>query len=240
MHRPSTTEWWHQALQLHAPGVCFAPQRTRGAPHVQDLHKALADIGSIRQQVAAGTMFRGFGPAVIALTGVLAAATATAQSLWLTDPTHQPLPFFAAWAVTAIASAALIGAEMVARTRRHHAGLADAMLMNAVEQALPAGVAGAAIALVLIQLAPEILWVLPGLWQVLVGLGIFASVRSLPRAVAWAGTWYVAAGIVVLALSAQTQALSPWTMGLPFVVGQLLLAAILHFAFGPGDDELAD
>ena len=30
----------------------------------------------------------------------------------------------------------------------------------------------------------ETLWVLPGLWQVLVSLGVFASVRSLPRSVA--------------------------------------------------------
>jgi hypothetical protein len=206
---------------------------------MQDLHKALADIGSIRQQVAAGTMFRGFGPAVVATTGLLAAVTAAVQSLWLDDAGRHAIAFLGAWAVTAGVSAALIGAEMIARTRRHHGGLADAMLMNAVEQALPAGVAGVAIALVLMQLAPETLWMLPGLWQVLVGLGIFASVRSLPRAVAWAGTWYVAAGIVVLALSSQTQTLSPWAMGLPFVVGQLLLAAILHFAYGAGDDEFA-
>src|SRR5262245_37757389 len=204
---------------------------------MQDLHKALADIGSIRQQLAAGTMFRGFGHTVVAATGLVAAATATAQSLWLHNPGHHPVQFLAAWAVTAIVSAALIGAEMIARTRRHHAGLADAMLMNAVEQALPAGVAGAAIALVLIQFSPETVWVLPGLWQILVGLGIFASVRSLPRTVAVAGAWYVAAGLLVLALSCQTQTLSPWTMGLPFVVGQLLLAAILHVAFGATDDE---
>jgi hypothetical protein len=207
---------------------------------MQDLHKALADIGSIRQQVAAGTMFRGFGPTVVAVTGLLAAVTATAQSIWLDALGRHPVVFLAFWAATAAVSAALIGAEMVARTRRHHGGLADAMLINAVEQALPAGTAGVAIALVLIQLAPETLWVLPGLWQVLVGLGIFASVRSLPRAVAWAGTWYVAAGVVVLALSSQTQALSPWAMGLPFVIGQLLLAAILHFAFGAADGEFAD
>jgi len=207
---------------------------------MQDLHKALADIGSIRQQVAAGTMFRGFGPTVVAATGLLAAVTATVQSIWLDALGRHPVVFLAVWAATAAISAALIGAEMIARTRRHHGGLADAMLINAIEQALPAGVAGGAVALVLIQLAPETLWVLPGLWQVLVGLGIFASVRSLPRAVAWAGTWYVAAGVVVLALSSQTQALSPWAMGLPFVIGQLLLATILHFAFGAADGESAD
>jgi hypothetical protein len=204
---------------------------------MQDLRKALADIGSIRQQLAAGTMFRGFGPAVVAATGLLAAATATAQSLWLGDPAHRPLLFLAAWAATAVVGAALIGAEMIARTRRHHAGLADAMLHNAIEQSLPAGIAGAAIGIVLVAFAPDTLWMLPGLWQVFLGLGIFASVRSLPRAVALAGAWYVAAGVFVLALSSQTQALSPWTMGLPFVVGQLMLAAILHHAFGAVDDE---
>jgi hypothetical protein len=207
---------------------------------MQDLHKALSDIGSIRQQLAAGTMFRGFGPAVIAITGLLAAAAATAQSIWLDDPTHQPLVFLGTWAFTALAGAALIGAEMIARTRRHHGGLADAMLWNAIEQALPAGVAGAAIALILIEFSPETLWVLPGLWQILVGIGISASVRSLPRAVAWAAAWYGAAGLVVLALSCQTQALSPWAMGLPFVIGQLLLASILHLAFGARDASLAD
>jgi hypothetical protein len=204
---------------------------------MQDLQKALADIGSIRQQLAAGTMFRGFGPAVVAATGLAAAGTATAQSLWLGDPAQQPLLFLAQWTATAIAGAALIGAEMIARTRRHHAGLADAMLHNAIEQSLPAGIAGAAIGVVVVAFAPQALWMLPGLWQVFLGLGIFASVRSLPRAVALAAAWYVAAGVFVLALSSQTQALSPWTMGLPFVVGQLMLAAILHHAFGAVDDE---
>jgi hypothetical protein len=204
---------------------------------MQDLQKALADIGSIRQQLAAGTLFRGLGPAVVATTGLLAAVTATAQSVWLADPSQHPIQFLAAWAVTAILSAGLIGAEMIARTRRHHAGLADAMLMNAVGQSLPAGVAGAAIGLVLIQFAPDTLWVLPGLWQIFVGLGIFASVRSLPRTVALAGAWYVGAGLIVLAVSCQTQTLSPWAMGLPFLVGQLLLATILQVAFGAVDDE---
>jgi hypothetical protein len=204
---------------------------------MHDLHKALADIGSIRQQLAAGTMFRGFGPAVIAATGLLALGTAVVQSIWLDDPSRAPLAFLAGWTATALVSAALIGAEMVARTRRHHSGLADAMLMNAVEQFLPAGAAGAAIALVLLRFAPETLWMLPGLWQVLVSLGLFAAVRSLPRTVAWAAAWYFAAGIAVLMLSSQTQALSPWTMGLPFAGGQLLLAAILHFAYGSDDAE---
>jgi hypothetical protein len=39
-------------------------------------------------------------------------------------------------------------------------------------------------------------------------------------------------------LASGDHALSPWTMGVPFGVGQLLMAAILHFASGEGDAEV--
>jgi hypothetical protein len=111
------------------------------------------------------------------------------------------------------------------------------MVLQAVEQFLPAGAAGVLLAVMLWKFAPEALWMLPGLWQLLVSLGVFASVRSLPRTVAFAGAWYFVAGFGCLLLASQTHALSPWTMGLPFVIGQLLMAAILHFASGDHDAE---
>ena len=204
---------------------------------MRDLDKALADIFAIRSQIAAGTAFRGYGPAAVAATGGLALATAIVQFLWLDDPTGHPLVFFAGWAAAALVSGAMIWTEMQARSRRHHSGLADAMIHQAVEQFLPAGVAGVLLAVLLWKFAPEALWMLPGLWQVLVSLGVFASVRSLPRTVAFAGAWYFVAGFGCLLLASQSHALSPWTMGLPFVIGQLLMAAILHFASGDHDVE---
>jgi hypothetical protein len=205
---------------------------------MSDLDKALADIFAIRSQIAAGTAFRGYGPAAVAVTGGLALMTALAQFLWLDDPTAHPLEFFSFWAATACVSATLIWIEMRARSRRHHSGLADAMVQQAVEQFLPAGAAGAAFAVLLWMSAPETLWMLPGLWQVLVGIGVFASVRSLPRTVAVAGAWYFVAGFTVLLLGSHSHALSCWTMGVPFVIGQLLLATLLHFASGETDDEV--
>ncbi len=76
---------------------------------------------------------------------------------------------------------------------------------------------------------PESLWMLPGLWAMLFGLGIFASVRLLPPAIIWAGVFYLFAGTVCLALAQGPYALSPWAMGLPFGVGQLLTAALLYW-----------
>jgi hypothetical protein len=204
---------------------------------MRDLDKALADIITIRSQIAAGTAFRGYGPAAIAATGGVALLTAVLQYLWLDDPTGHPLTFLFGWAVAAALSALMIWIEMQARSRRHHSGLADAMIHQALEQFLPAGIAGVLLAVVLGKFAPEALWMLPGLWQVLVSLGVFASVRSLPRTVAFAGGWYFVAGFLVLLLASQDHALSPWTMGLPFVIGQWLMAAILYFASGETDVE---
>ena len=204
---------------------------------MRDLDKALADILAIRSQIAAGTAFRGYGPAAVAATGALAFVTMLLQLFWLDDPSAQPLTFFLGWGAAALVAGAMIWIEMVARTRRHHLGLADAMIHQAVEQFLPAGVAGVLLAVMLFKFAPEALWMLPGLWQLLVGLGVFASVRSLPRTVAFAGAWYFVTGFSTLLVASQNHALSPWTMGLPFVAGQLLMAAILHFASGGNDAE---
>jgi hypothetical protein len=202
---------------------------------MRDLDKALADIGNIRQQLATGTLFRGFGPTVIALSGLLALATAAGQTAWSGVTASDPTTFLGVWFAAAVASCVLIGAEMVARTRRHHDGLGDAMLINAVEHFLPSGAAGAAIGIVILKFAPQSAWLLPGIWQMLVSVGIFASVRFLPRSVAIAGAWYFLAGMTVLMMASQNQELTPWAMGVPYGIGQFLIAAILHLAYG--DDQ---
>jgi len=204
---------------------------------MSELDKALADIITIRSQIAAGTAFRGYGPAAVAATGGVALLTAVLQYFLLADPTGHPLSFLFGWALAAAVSALMIWIEMQARSRRHHSGLADAMIHQAIEQFLPAGIAGVLLAVVLWKFAPEALWLLPGLWQLLVSLGVFASVRSLPRSVALAGAWYFVSGFIVVLIASQSHTLSPWTMGLPFVIGQWLMAAILYFASEGTDAE---
>lgn len=204
---------------------------------MRDLDKALADILAIRSQIAAGTAFRGYGPATVAATGGIALLTAILQFIWLNDPTGQPVTFFAGWAIAALFSGTLIWIEMLARSRRHHSGLADAMIQQAFEQFLPPGVAGLLLGIMLWKFAPETLWMLPGLCQVLVSLGVFASVRTLPRSIAFGGAWYFLSGFTVLLLASQNHLLSPWMMGVPFAVGQVLMAALLYFASGENDAE---
>src|SRR5207248_2757593 len=68
---------------------------------MRDLDKALADIVEIRSQIAAGTAFRGYGPATMAATGVIALVTSILQFLLLGDPTSEPLGFFFGWFIAA-------------------------------------------------------------------------------------------------------------------------------------------
>lgn len=203
---------------------------------MRDLDKALADISTIRSQIAAGTAFRGYGPAALGATAALALVTAVALALFLDDPNGQPATFLLAWGATAVVSLAIIFVEMRRRAHRHHSGLADAMIHQAMEQFTPAAAAGAALPLLFMAFAPDLLWLIPGLWQVLMGLGLFASARSLPRAIVFVGAWYFIAGLAVLMIASGLRVLSPWTMGVPFVIGQFAMATILHFA-GTRDAE---
>src|SRR5258708_35401467 len=148
---------------------------------MQDLDKALADIGAIRSQIAAGTAFRGYGPAAMAATGCVALATSVLQFALLDDPTGNPLTFLFGWVAAALLSSALIWIEMQARSRRHHSGLADAMIHQAVEQFLPAGVAGLLLAVMLWKFAPATLWLLPRPWQGVGAPRVFPFLPAPPR-----------------------------------------------------------
>ncbi|HZT89510.1 MAG TPA: hypothetical protein VFA12_16170 [Stellaceae bacterium] len=205
---------------------------------MHDLDRALADIVAIRTQIARGTAFRGYGPLTLAATGIVALLTAEVQALWLDDPLARPLAFFGLWMIAAVVALGLLAVEAVTRSRRLHSSLADAMIYAAMEQFVPAAAAGALLGWVLAQFAPQSLWLLPGLWQIIVSLGAFAACRGLPRTISLAGVWYLAAGLVELVLASQDHSVSPWAMGVPFGVGQLLIALLLHLTLGGRDAEI--
>ncbi len=195
---------------------------------MRDLERALTDISAIREQLAQSTEFRGYAPTTLAATGVFAMLVATVQARWLPDSTTHMRRFVAIWAATAVVCVILIAIETVNHSRRAHGDLAAAMLQSALENLLPAVVAGGLVTVALLGLAPQDLWLLPGLWHIFFALGVFPSCRFLPRPTFVVGVWYLACGLVCLALAAPTHTNSPWAMGIPYGVGHLLVAAIIH------------
>jgi len=200
---------------------------------MHDLDQALAEIGAIRSQLAKGARFHGLGPSAFAATGVLAVLAALGQAHWM--PMIGIAAFLTLWIAVAAVSGAVIGVEMIDRSRRMHSHLADEMIVAAVLQFLPAAGAGVLLTGVLFWFAPQSLWMAPGLWQVTFGLGVFASCRFLPRGLLLVGGWYVASGLACLAFAQGPHAFAAWTMGAPFGVGQMLVAAVLRFAEAEDD-----
>jgi hypothetical protein len=139
--------------------------------------------------------------------------------------------FAAVWFATAFASLAMVAVQTTVRARRVHSGLALEMIQSAVEQFLPALIVGVLLTAVVMRAAPREVWMLPGLWQLLFSLGVFASCRFLPRQTFAVGVWYLVAGLATLVLQSGSRALLPWTMGIPFGIGQLLVAAIMQYGF---------
>jgi len=204
---------------------------------MNDLYKALGDISNIRRQVAGSTEFRGYGPATLASTGFFAIAAAAIQARLIPDPAAQMAAYLALWTATAALSIALTGVQMLTRSRRLHSALSGEMIRMAVEQFLPSLIAGVLLTFVLLGYVPGSAWMLPGLWQIVFSLGVISSCRFLPRPMIAAGAWYLGAGLAVVAIGPE-RALSPWAMGVPFGVGQLLTAAILWFSAREANDEI--
>src|ERR1700749_3944723 len=163
-----------------------------------DLYKALAQIHAIRGQVARGPEFRGYRAETVGATGVLAGAAAALQGLALKTPAGNVSGYLELWITTAALAVLVTGFQTIARTRRVHSGLARQMILSASESFAPALLAGVLVTLALVRGAPHDLWMLPGLWQVFYGLGIFASCRFLPRPMFAGGLWFLATGALCL------------------------------------------
>ena len=194
----------------------------------RELQEALEDISRIRGQIARSADFKGYGFASVAASAFVAVAAAGLQALLISDPAGQFSAFVGIWTGAAALSVLLVAAEMVWRARRHHSGMAWDLVRAAAGQLLPAGAAGALLTLVLMPASPEIYVLIPSLWQVIFSLSLFASTRSLPLGAQGAAIWYLSAGLVNLSWLSAGAALSPWTMGIPFGVGQALLAFALR------------
>jgi hypothetical protein len=194
-----------------------------------DLNRALVEIRSIRRQVAKTTEFRGYGPSTLFTTAILALLTGAAQAHWLPEPATHPVQYVALWLTTGILCAALIATQMLTRANRLHSGMADEMVRMAVAQFLPAAIAGAILPFVLLRVTQNVFWMLPGLWQIIFSLGVFASCRCLPRPMLLVGVWFLLTGLACVGLG-DIRSLAPATMSGAYAIGMALVAAIHYLS----------
>ncbi len=220
-------------LDLRRPSLYFVSQSERFSHFIREqtveLREALQQISDIRQQMARSEVFRGYRSLTVGFSGMLGLLAAAFQSQWVASPATDLSRYLVLWVSVALVSASIAGVELFLRAKNAGPGLARDMTRLAVEQFLPCLVVGALLTVCIYRSAPNVAWMLPGLWSLMFGLGVFASCRLLPSPVVWVGLYYVVCGCCSLRWGQVEHAFSPWQMAIAFGGGQLLCAAILYW-----------
>jgi len=194
-----------------------------------ELDEALRQISDIRHKMARSEVFRGYRSATVGFSGVAGVLAAAVQPQWISSPNAQLGRYVGLWLGVAAASMIVAAGEMYWRALRAGSGLARQHTLLAIEQFVPSLVVGALVTVTVIQGAPQVAWMLPGLWALVFGLGVFASARLLPRPVLAVGAYYVLCGCGCLLWGQGENAFDPRQMAITFGGGQLLGAAILYW-----------
>jgi hypothetical protein len=200
-----------------------------------ELHEALRQISDIRQQMAKSQVFRGYRSATVGFSGLLGILAAAAQMRWVEQPEIQLGSYVTLWFCVAVASLVVACSEMAWRASTAGSQMAREMTLLAITQFLPSLVVGALLTLCIVQKAPQVAWMLPGLWSLVFALGVFASYRLLPKQAFWVAVYYTVCGCLCLIFGEGENALSPWFMGCTFGLGQFLAAGILYYTLERSD-----
>jgi hypothetical protein len=162
----------------------------------------------------------------------LALLAAAVQERSIPTPRQAIDAYVELWGTVAIVSMVIGGVAMLVRLWRLGSAVQRSLSVSAIQQIVPSLIAGAMMSSVVLYVYPAIL---PGMWMMFFGLGLFASRPLLPRPIGWMGGYYLLAGM--LALSGRVDALDPWTMGLTFGIGQLAIAAMLYWTIERGESR---
>lgn len=192
-----------------------------------DVGRALEQIAEIHQHLAKSEIYRGWRSVPVACSGLVGIGAAAWQSA-VARPL-EPWSFTMYWLAIG-ALALMVGCSEIvwhyvvraSETERRRS-------RQVIGQFLPALVAGALITGALMRLSPALVALLPGLWALFFGVGIFAARPYVPRASGWVALYYFTVGLALLWLSRGVDLLSPWAVGATFGTGQLLAAVVLYW-----------
>ena len=155
-----------------------------------ELRDALTQISEIRQQMTRGEVYRGYRSLTTGVSSMLAILGAVIQPLFIASPASELGRYLIFWIGIAAVSAIVVGSEVWWRARTADSEVLQQMTRLAVEQLSPSLVVGALLTLCVFQTAPQVSWMLPGLWSLIFSLGIFASYRLLPPQSFWVALYY--------------------------------------------------
>jgi hypothetical protein len=200
-----------------------------------DLTEALERIDAIHAHLARGEQYRGYRPLALALSGVAGLLAALVQPLVVAAGDSSA--FVGYWALVAVGCGLAAGSATLLGYVFRDDAVARRRTRVVLRQFLPCLLVGAAATMTLTR--PErrdwAVSLLPGLWSLLYGLGVVASLPYLPRLAGLVAAWFLLAGAVLLSF-VEGPVPSGWSVGVPFGVGQVLAALVLMTA-GQGEEH---
>jgi hypothetical protein len=194
-----------------------------------ELHEALSQIGEIQARLARTEVVTPSRSLTVGGVGLLGCAASLAQTIWIPEPMSDLDGYLMLWLGVATLSAAIVAIELIVRRFRDESEVTRRATWQAVEQFVPCLVAGSCFTLAIGSYAREAAILLPGLWAITFGLGIFAALRQLPAAAGLAAAYFLCSGTVALSTAAGPHPLSPWAMVGTFGFGHFILAAAIFF-----------
>jgi hypothetical protein len=185
--------------------------------------EAARQLSEIHEQIAKGEVYRGSQPTVVALGGLVGVAAALLQPQLV----EAPRTFVAYWFAIA-AGNVLINALSLVRGYLRDDRYGRRHTWIVIGQLAPALAAGALVAAAAFTRWPQLIPLLPPIWALLLGLGLFAARPYLPRYIGWVALYHVALAALLFQLGSPTLATLGLIMGIGFGVGQLASATVLH------------
>jgi hypothetical protein len=194
-----------------------------------ELEEALHRVSAIHRGFVRGQFFHGYRAIPTFFSGIMAFIACGVHAIFISD---DPFACLILWISAAAVSLGVVATEMFVRYRRSTSTLERDLIIGAAEQFVPTIAAGALLTLVLELSGPDKpLWLLPGLWAMMLSLGFFASRRMLPPALKIVGAHYLITGLICIALADHADQFFPaWMMAITFGVGQILAAATLYWS----------
>ena len=187
---------------------------------------ALSQIEAIHEQLTKAEVYRGFQVWSVASAGMLGLLAAFAQP-WMPG-VDDAIGFVRYWLIIAAAGIAIAGSSAVHAYLYQEDEHDRRRTRRLMSQLVPCLLAGAAVTYTLPRLGDDHVFLLPGIWAMLFGLGLVASRPYLPRAIGWVCLYHLAAGSFLLLNVSHHLAGAGWQVGGVFGLGQLAAAFVLY------------
>ena len=127
-----------------------------------DLREALDNIALIRRRMAETEVFRGYRALPVAFSAILALGAGFVQQSIVPRPDQDVPGYVALWSSVALASILAAGLTMFLRDRVAGVSITRPVTWLAAGQFVPCLVGAAAVTAVIVRIAPQSAWLLPG------------------------------------------------------------------------------